>query len=88
MDLKKELLDSVDAADWSVEDKELARRVAERYAEALVEKLQGLEVDEELEALKASLQNVGAAAAATGAQVFWSVVHRVLQALLVGLRPA
>lgn len=88
MDLKKELLEAVDQAEWSIEDKELARRLAERYAELCIAKLQGLEVEEELKAVEAGLLNVGAAAAATGAQVFWGVVNRVLGTLLLALRPA
>lgn len=88
MDLKNELLEAVEDADWSIEDKILAHELAERYAELCIAKLQGFVAEEELNAIMAGLANVGAAASATGAQLFWDVVNRTLGTLLLALRPA
>ena len=63
--LKEVMEETIAAADWSRADKDLAQTVVNDYADLVVAKLQGEDIEGELAQVRASLKNVSVAAAVT-----------------------
>ena len=81
--LKDAILEAVERADWTDDEKDLAREAAADCAALLIQAAQGEDVEDEVAQLEAQLLNIGAAAASTGAQIFLEATSAYFRKLLL-----
>jgi len=72
---------------WTQEEKDLARLVAEDYADLTLRQLKGGDVGEELGHVKAQAMAIGAAATVSAAAVFWERVEALSGGMIASLKP-